>query len=102
MGFFVGIMYGGIMGSRKAHVDFLERNQASTFSSHFEAKKKLQEAMVLAFGRTGWKFAWRMGVFCFMFMGASTIISVYYNRYHVSDYVIAGVSTGAIYKWKVN
>lgn len=102
MGLLVGIIYGGFLGSKKAYMDFMERNQATAFESHLAAKKKLQETVVLNFARTGWKLGWRLGVFALMYMGTSTVISVYRNKFSISDYVAGGVLTGAVYKWNVS
>lgn len=101
MGLFTGVIYGGFLGSRKAYMEFMERNQATAFESHLIAKKKLQESVVFNFIKAGWRWGWRMGAFVFMYMGISTSISVYRNKYSVSDYVIAGAATGGLYKWKV-
>jgi hypothetical protein len=101
MGLFVGIVYGGFLGSKKSYMDFMERNQATAFESHIAAKKKLQESVSLSFARTGWKLGWRMGVFALMYMGTSTVISVYRNKYSITDYIAAGAVTGAVYKWNV-
>lgn len=102
LGLFVGIVYGGYLGSKKAYMDFMERNQATAFETHLAAKKKLQEAVTLNFIKSGWKLGWRMGIFAFMYMGVSTCMSVYFNRYSIFDYITAGVVTGGVYKWNVS
>jgi len=38
MGMFVGACYGGIINSKIAYTDFMERNEATVFKSHLEAK----------------------------------------------------------------
>lgn len=38
MGFVLGAVYGGIIQSRKAYMDFMENNQATAFKSHLDAK----------------------------------------------------------------
>lgn len=101
LGLFIGIVYGGFLGSRKAYLDFMERNQATAFETHLAAKKKLQESVTLSFAKSGWKLGWRLGIFALMYMGTSTCISVYRNKYSVTDYVAAGALTGALYKWNV-
>lgn len=101
MGLFTGVCYGGFIGSKKSYIEFMERNQATAFETPFAAKSKLQESIVLSFMKTGWKWGWRMGAFTFMYMGVSTTMSVYRNKYSIFDYITAGVVTGALYKWKV-
>ena len=82
-------------------MNFMERNQATAFVSHIDAKKKIQESVVMNFFKGGWKFGWRMGVFATMYVGISTTISVYRNKYTIFEYIVGGMATGAIYKWKV-
>lgn len=82
-------------------MEFMERNQATAFASHIDAKKKIQESVVMNFCKGGWKFGWRMGVFATMYVGISTTISVYRNKYTIFEYIVGGMATGAIYKWKV-
>jgi hypothetical protein len=98
---FTGICYGGFLGSRKAYTDFMERNQATAFTTHLEAKKKLQESMLMNFMKTGWKFGWRIGLFAMTYVGISTFISVYRNEFTIFEYVAGGAATGALYKWKM-
>jgi hypothetical protein len=38
MGMFIGACYGGFVNSKVAYTDFMERNEATVFKSHFEAK----------------------------------------------------------------
>lgn len=82
-------------------MEFMERNQASTFESHIHAKKKLQESVSIGFFRSGFRWGWRIGVFVTMYVGISTTMSVYRNKYTLLDYVVGGCATGAIYKWNV-
>jgi complex I assembly factor TIMMDC1 len=60
---FVGVVYGGFLGSRKAYFDFMDRNQATAFANHFEAKRKLQDSVTVNFGRNAFKFGWRLALF---------------------------------------
>lgn len=38
MGIFIGACYGGIINSKNAYTDFIERNEATVFKNHLEAK----------------------------------------------------------------
>lgn len=38
MSMFVGGMYGGLLTSKGAYLDFMNNNQATVFKDHFEAK----------------------------------------------------------------
>ena len=101
LGFFMGVIYGGFLGSRKAYMDFIERNHATAFETALQAKEKLQEAVTVSFAKSGWKFGWRLGLFVTMFMASSTFISVYNNKFSALDYTCAGIMTGGLYKWTV-
>jgi len=63
LGLLTGACYGGFLGSRKAYFDFMDRNQATSFNSHIDAKKKLQDNVTVNFGRGAFRFAWRLGLF---------------------------------------
>lgn len=102
MGLLVGFIYGGFMGSSKAYMDFMERNQATAFETHHIAKKTLQDSVTVNFVKKGWKLGWRLSVFATMYMGTCTVISVYRNKYSITDYIAAGAVTGAVYKWNVS
>lgn len=63
MGALTGLIYGGFLGSRKNYLEFMERNQATAFYSHLDAKKKLQDQVTLGFAKYGFRFAWRLAYF---------------------------------------
>lgn len=54
LGFLVGAIYGGIIQSRVAYVNFMENNQATAFKSHLDAKVNmiLKTLLVLKANRT--------------------------------------------------
>uniref|UniRef100_T1HU93 Complex I assembly factor TIMMDC1, mitochondrial n=1 Tax=Rhodnius prolixus TaxID=13249 RepID=T1HU93_RHOPR len=56
---FVGACYGGFVQSREAYLQFIERNQASQFVDHYEAKKKLQDHVTKSFARGALRWSWR-------------------------------------------
>lgn len=58
-----GSVYGGFLGSRKAYFDFLDRNQATAFESHLDAKRKLQDAVTVNFAKNAFRFGWRLALF---------------------------------------
>ncbi|KAL5285939.1 TIMMDC1 family protein [Megaselia abdita] len=67
-GALVGCIYGGIIQSREAYVDFLEKNQATAFKDHLDAKKKLQNQFTVNFAKGGFKWGTRLGIFTTSFM----------------------------------
>ncbi|CAH1969568.1 unnamed protein product [Acanthoscelides obtectus] len=101
MSIFVGSIYGGVVNSRKAYVDFMKNNQATSFLDHFEAKKKLQDAVTISFAKGAFKWGWRITLFSSTFVAVSTMIQVYRGNYGISEYVIAGSTTGALYKFNM-
>lgn len=38
MSTFIGAIYGGVINSRSAYLEFMQNNQATTFKSHLDAK----------------------------------------------------------------
>lgn len=62
-GGFVGVMYGGFVDSRISYMNFMERNQATAFENHYEAKKTLQNNVTTGFARGAWKWGWRLCLF---------------------------------------
>lgn len=57
--FTVGGIYGAMIASRSAFINFIERNEATQFRSHLDAKRKLSDTMFLSyikgFGKWGSK-----------------------------------------------
>lgn len=58
-----GAIYGGVLGSRKSYMDFMERNQATAFESHLDAKRKLQDQVTMGFAKNAYRFGWRLCLF---------------------------------------
>uniref|UniRef100_A0A1B0GMI0 Complex I assembly factor TIMMDC1, mitochondrial n=1 Tax=Phlebotomus papatasi TaxID=29031 RepID=A0A1B0GMI0_PHLPP len=98
MGIFVGACYGGFLHSRKAYLDFMERNLATSFSSHLDAKKKLQHAVTMSFAKGAFRWGWRLGLFTSTYVGFITMVSVYRGKSSIYEYILAGTAAGAMYK----
>lgn len=98
LGFLIGACYGGFIHSRNAYESFMNNNQATTFSSHFEAKKKLQDKVTLNFAKGAFKWGWRVGLFSSSYVFITTVISVYRGKSSMLEYVTAGAVTGGLYK----
>ncbi|XP_045473399.1 RPII140-upstream gene protein [Harmonia axyridis] len=98
---FAGLIYGGVMNSRTAYTDFMRHNTATSFSSHFEAKRKLQDAVTKSFGKGAWKWGWRVSLFTTSFVGISTMVSVYRGKSGIREYIVGGALTGTLYKWQM-
>ncbi|KAG8232867.1 hypothetical protein J437_LFUL012483 [Ladona fulva] len=98
MGLFVGALYGGLNRSKVAYLDFMEKNQATAFKSHLDAKKKLQDRVTLGLGKGAFQWGWRLGLFSGTYMLFTTAVATYKGKYGISEHVIAGVVTGGLYK----
>ncbi|KAK9881748.1 hypothetical protein WA026_017269 [Henosepilachna vigintioctopunctata] len=98
---FIGFLFGSFMSTRTTYSDFMRNHTATSFTSHFEAKKKLQDAMTKSVGRGGWKWCWRLCLFSTTYVGLSTMISVYRGKNGILEFILAGTATGALYKWQM-
>ncbi|XP_073820215.1 RPII140-upstream gene protein [Musca autumnalis] len=98
LGFLVGAIYGGIIQSRTAYIDFMENNQATAFQSHLDAKRKLQDKFTMSFAKGGLKWGWRVALFTTSYYGMVTLVSVYREKSSIYEYLAAGSISGAMYK----
>lgn len=55
LGFLAGAFYGGFIHSRNAYENFMDKNQATAFKSHLDAKKKLQDQVTVNFAKGAFK-----------------------------------------------
>ncbi|KPJ11290.1 RPII140-upstream gene protein [Papilio machaon] len=97
-GAFIGACFGGFLKSREAYVKFIERNQATAFTSTIQAKKQLQDYVTIRFAKGAVHWGWRLGLFTGCFSLITTVIAVYRGESSLIDYVMAGALTGGIYK----
>ncbi|CAK1553515.1 unnamed protein product [Leptosia nina] len=98
MGVFFGVCYGGFTKSRDAYIYFIENNQATSFKSNFDAKRKLQDYVTIAFARGAYRWGWKLGIFSGIYSLIATTISVYRDKNSVLEYIAAGAITGSLYK----
>ncbi|XP_036324607.1 RPII140-upstream gene protein [Rhagoletis pomonella] len=98
VGFLFGAVYGGVINSRTAYMDFMENNQATAFKSHLDAKRKLQDQVTMSFAKGGFKWGWRIGLFTTSYFGIITCVSVYRGKSSIFEYIGAGLITGGLYK----
>ncbi|XP_055526178.1 RPII140-upstream gene protein [Wyeomyia smithii] len=101
LGFLVGACYGGFIQSRVSYMNFMERNQATAFQSSFEAKRKLQDQVTVSFAKGAFKWGWRLALFTSGYVGIQTIISVYRGKSSIYEYLAAGGTAGALYKFNM-
>lgn len=98
---FDNLIFLGFLGSRKAYYDFLDRNQATAFKSHLDAKKQLQNSVTVSFAKGAYRFGWRLGLFSVSYVGITTTIAVYRGKSSIFEYAAAGALTGATYKFSM-
>nr|SVE75450.1 EOG090X0FS6 [Daphnia dolichocephala] len=97
-GLIAGMFMGGIPASKIAHGDFIDRNKASTFENHFEAKSKLQYSVTKAMAQGGWRVGWRLALFTGTYTFFTTAVSTYRNKSSVLEYSAGGLLAGSMYK----
>ncbi|XP_060529420.1 RPII140-upstream gene protein [Cylas formicarius] len=98
---FVGAILGGIATSKATYLKFMEENDATSFQNHFEAKKKLQDMMMLSFGKGSVRFGLRAGLFSAAFIGSATAIQTYRGASGVMDFVLGGALAGFLYRFNM-
>uniref|UniRef100_A0A1B6KWM2 Complex I assembly factor TIMMDC1, mitochondrial n=1 Tax=Graphocephala atropunctata TaxID=36148 RepID=A0A1B6KWM2_9HEMI len=96
MACFIGLIYGGVNHSRTAFTDFIERNQATIFENHIDAKRKLQNHVTIHFAKGAFRWAWRMSLFTGGFMLFLSCVQAYKGRRSVLDYAVSGAVVGAL------
>ncbi|KAK4875098.1 hypothetical protein RN001_011520 [Aquatica leii] len=96
-----GIFYGGIVYSREAYIDFMKNNQATAFTSHFDAKKKLQDAITLSFAKGAFKWSWRLTLFSSTYITVSTCAAAYRGKNGIIEHCIGGAAAGFVYRFKL-
>ncbi|KAL1495097.1 hypothetical protein ABEB36_010568 [Hypothenemus hampei] len=95
----VGFLLGGFLEGKNAYEKFMRNNEATSFVSSLEAKKKLQDAVIMGIGKGGFRWGTRLTFFCMSFVGISTVIQTYRNKYGILEYLSAGAISGWIYKF---
>nr|CAD7200377.1 unnamed protein product [Timema douglasi] len=98
LGTTLGVIMGGIYRSRNTYRNFIERNQATVFRDHLEAKKKLQDQVTINFGKGAFYWGWRLGLFTSTYVLITTSISVYRGKSSILEYLAAGCITGSCFK----
>ncbi|XP_013780940.1 RPII140-upstream gene protein-like [Limulus polyphemus] len=101
MSLFIGACIGGTISSRNAVETFIRQNQATQFNTQLEAKRRLQDRLMLDMCRGAWKWGWRMALFTGSYMLFITSVGVYRNKTSVWEHIAAGVTCGTLWKAKM-
>lgn len=67
MGMILGGIYGGILQTKIAKINFTENNEAVLFDTHVAAKRALQNECTVGFGKGAFRWGSRCGIFCWLF-----------------------------------
>ncbi|CAG2054370.1 unnamed protein product, partial [Timema podura] len=89
---------GGFYRTKNTYLNFIERNQATVFRDHLEAKKKLQDQVTINFAKGAFYWGWRIGLFTSTYVLITTSISVYRGKSSILEYLAAGCITGSCFK----
>ncbi|XP_022602275.1 complex I assembly factor TIMMDC1, mitochondrial isoform X1 [Seriola dumerili] len=85
-----GLIYGGLPAARHARQRYIQVSQAEIYSSRVEAVRSAHNAAIRGFVRYGWRWSWRVAAFVTLFNSVSTGLSVYRDKYTLSNYAAAG------------
>lgn len=97
----LGAFYGGYQSAQVAYLDFMRTNQATAFLTHMDAKRRLQDRIMVSFLKGGAKLAWRTGLFSFLFIGMSNSIALYRNKDGILEYALGGAAGAAVYRMHI-
>ncbi|XP_018355691.1 PREDICTED: RPII140-upstream gene protein, partial [Trachymyrmex septentrionalis] len=97
-GFAVGLVMGGMSSSKTTINNFIMNNEATRFTSHFDAKESLQRLVVTNFLKKGGRYGTRIGTFCFIFSFITTCTSSYRGKVALENYMLGGSITGLLFK----
>lgn len=66
-GIAIGVSLGGMSATKNTVDNFITNNEATRFISHFDARRALQQSIVVNFLRKGAGLGAKLGIFCFIF-----------------------------------
>ncbi|RZF39229.1 hypothetical protein LSTR_LSTR010323 [Laodelphax striatellus] len=99
--FLIGSTYGITKNTREAYLNFVEKNQATQFASVFEAKRKLQDRVLMAAFKGWLEYGIKLTAFSTFLLLGTTTLMVYTGYSSVFHYGLVGSVFGAVFKWKL-
>ncbi|XP_051282907.1 complex I assembly factor TIMMDC1, mitochondrial [Dicentrarchus labrax] len=93
-----GMIYGGLPAARHARQGYIQSNQAAIYTSRLDAVRSAHNAAIRGFVRYGWRWGWRVAAFVTLYNSVSTGLSVYRDKYTLSNYAAAGAVTGGVFR----
>ncbi|KYQ46556.1 hypothetical protein ALC60_14487 [Trachymyrmex zeteki] len=97
-GFAIGLVMAGTSSTKATVNNFIMQNEASRFTSHFDAKRNLQQLVVVNFLKKGGRYGMKLGTFCFLFSSITTCTSAYRGKIALENYMLGGSVTGLLFK----
>ncbi|XP_071573996.1 complex I assembly factor TIMMDC1, mitochondrial [Temnothorax nylanderi] len=97
-GIVIGTAIGGMGVTKDTVNNFIANNEATRFISHFDAKRDLQQSVLVNFLRKGGRLGAKLGTFCFLFSSITTCTTAYRGKLAVENYMLGGSVTGLIFK----
>ncbi|XP_031629623.1 RPII140-upstream gene protein [Contarinia nasturtii] len=100
-GAYIGAIYGGILESKRANMNFRETTEAVLYQSRREAQRELQNSTTVGFGKGVFRWGIRYGIFCTSFTAFSTIISTFRGDTGILEYSLGGLLSGSLYRFSL-
>ncbi|XP_039313693.1 RPII140-upstream gene protein [Solenopsis invicta] len=97
-GFAIGLAVGGMSATKNTVDHFITTNEATKFTSHFDAKWSLQQQVATNFLKKGARLGAKLGIFCFIFSSITTCTTAYRGKLAVENYMLGGSITGLLFK----
>lgn len=94
----IGLALGGMSGTKTTVDNFITNNEATRFISHFDAKRSLQQSVIVSFLKKGSRLGAKLGTFCFIFSSITTCTTAYRGRIAIENYMLGGSITGLLFK----
>ncbi|KAH0624921.1 hypothetical protein JD844_032850 [Phrynosoma platyrhinos] len=94
----IGFIYGGIPGFIYAKKRYIEQSEGEIYHNRLDAVQSAHRAAIRGFIRYGWRWSWRVAAFVAIFNTVSTGLTAYRDKNALSNFAIAGVCTGGLFR----
>ena len=97
-GSLVGMMVGGRHGVRIRGASNIATNKLTVYTSTVQAHRDYFSAILLGFFHYGCRWGWRAGLYSGIYSTTLTVLSIGREKEDSLNYIVAGATTGTIYK----
>ncbi|XP_070153420.1 RPII140-upstream gene protein isoform X1 [Polyergus mexicanus] len=94
----VGAALSGINATKNTVDNFISNNEATKFTSHFDARWHLQQTVTVNFIKKGARMGAKLGLFCCIFSTVTTCTTAYQGKLAIENYMLGGSITGLLFK----